>query len=212
MVLLLQHWSGSPFLGSGMKTDCVHSSGQSPVSYTSTQTSCSLFYVISPPNLSSSAAIPSGSVAFRWADFSRARLISSFSGGGSFSWTSICLFYYTVRNRKIVTIISSDITASVYGIWPISIIDNITIQHFNLFHFVPFVSRESKLTRNIDTGFFSVCPFVRSLPVCQTLFETNAHIRDIVLVLSSKNISIDGPKILWPIYVWPWVVQSVCGG
>jgi len=57
-----------------MKTDCVHSSGQSPVSHTSTQTSWSLFKVISPPNLSSSAAIPSGPVALRWADFSRTRL------------------------------------------------------------------------------------------------------------------------------------------
>jgi len=36
-----------------------------------------------PPNLSSSAAIPSERAALRWADFSRARLIASFSDGGS---------------------------------------------------------------------------------------------------------------------------------
>jgi len=60
-------------------------------SSTSTQISCGLVTVISPPNLNSSAAISSGTGAFHDVDFIIARLISSFNGGGSLSWVSVLI-------------------------------------------------------------------------------------------------------------------------
>ena len=64
---IVSYCSRSPFLGSGMNVENVHSYRHSPVSQIATHILCILSRTVSPPALNSSAGASSGPVALRLA-------------------------------------------------------------------------------------------------------------------------------------------------
>ena len=102
VVLYFAHCSRSPFLGSGMNVENIHSSGHSPVSQT--HILCILSSTVSPPALNSSAGTSSRPVALRLAVCRMARATSERSGGGSCSQYSCSIPFPSLSWYKSYTL------------------------------------------------------------------------------------------------------------